>query len=629
MRQRRLVVLSAFALVALTKLGATVAADAQCGTPGCGHPLSDGPQPVSSDCLYILRAAVGLATCNPVCFCDVNSSGGDPKSSDALICLNAATDLPAELVCPCPVPDVEPPSPSCSDFEVLTTVGSALDAGWNGAGHDAAIVEGASILLQALRRCGGDGTPCLLDAECVAETCDLTCDCDGADTECEVTGPVGDKHCLVAMNQTCVEDDDCPGSETCEKFFGPPLPLSAEGTPTCVTTYFQEDIAGTTNLGTGDIEVSAFLRSRVHLGIQLAKPCPRCGTLAQNPAIGDMFTCDGGEENGNSCTVDAVSPDFGGSSFDCPPDARSNVSGVGLAINFASISTGTRGRDALIPCGGTLGALHPDNGGGVCLDTFVACSTNADCQRCTGSPQTACTSNGDCTGNGTCAAAPEQPVSCGVYCHCGFCDGDPDEPCNADFDCDAGATCTQGLGASQQLQGNKCTDLTCGLGGAEQCCSSDDPNCVNPTAKVGECTLQPFRSCSNNSDCSSQDAGTCTLFNRPCFENRIERTGTPSPLGSYCIDDPAVGECCSNDDCAVGNCVADASEPTTVALFCIPATASASINAAGGIPGPGAISFNAVVLAYRCGNGVVEGIEACDDGNDVNGDGCDKVCRTE
>jgi cysteine-rich repeat protein len=265
----------------------------------------------------------------------------------------------------------------------------------------------------------------------------------------------------------------------------------------------------------------------------------------------------------------------------------------------------------------------------VCLDTFVACSTNADCLRCTGSPTTACTSNGDCTGNGTCAAAPEQPISCGVYCHCGFCDGDPDAPCAADSDCDTGETCEQGAGATQQLQGNKCSNLICGLGGDEQCCSDDTPNCANPTAKVGECTLANYISCSNNADCSSQSAGTCTQSNRPCFENQISRTGSPSPLGSYCIDDPAVTTCTSNADCAAGNCVADTSEPTTVALFCIPPTASASINAAGGIPGPGAISFKSAILTYRCGNAVLEGVEECDDGNNIDGDGCDEICRTE
>jgi hypothetical protein len=599
----------------------------------CGQPVSNGDLPVATDCLYILRAAVGTSTCDPVCICDLNGTGGNPNATDALTCLNVSVGNPDLLQCDCGT--VGPVAKDkCSVGEFVAAAGSDLDAGWNGAGHNASITEGASIFIEVVRRCGGDGDVCRLDSDCTGSTCDLTCDCDSAtNTTCEVAGPVGNGHCLVAMQKNCTTNADCssPGDGAqCVKFFGPPLPLSAEGTPTCITTYFQEDIAGTADTATGVGEASAFLRSRVHLGITLEKPCPRCGSLAQDPVVGDTFTCDGGPRNGQSCTVGAVSPDFGGTSTDCPPDSTSNVSGVGLAVKFNSVSTGTRAIDALLPCGGSLAALHPSNGGAVCLDTFASCSSNADCQRCTGDPTTACTSNADCTGNGTCAEAPDQPVSCGVYCHCGFCDGDPDAPCFSDAECGAGETCRQGTGATQQLQGNKCTDLTCGLGGFEQCCSTDDPSCANPTALVGECTDQPFRGCNNNTDCTNAGAtGPCNLFNRPCFENQISRTGEPSPLGSYCVDDPNETTCTTNADCAVGNCVPDASEPTTVALFCVPPTASASINAAGGIPGPGAITFKSVIISYRCGNGVLEGIEQCDDGNNDNGDGCNEICENE
>ncbi len=522
----------------------------------------------------------------------------------------------------------------CEIIDMRIGAGSELDWGWNGAGHDQALLEGAATSFAVVRRCSVANTVCAIDTDCPSgEACDLTCDCDSAiDPECEIMGPVGASRCIVATNQACAADTDCPGSQTCEKFFGPPLPLSAEGTPTCVTSYFQDDLVGTVNLQTGSVEASAFLRFRVHLGIQLAKPCPRCGAVAQNPEVGDTFTCDGGPRNGQTCTVDGVSPAFGGTSFDCPPDAVSNVTGAGLAIDLARLSTGAQVRDAVIPCGGSLSALHPDNGGGVCLDTFAACSSNADCLRCSGDPTVVCSGNGDCTGNGTCAAAPEQPIACGVYCHCGFCDSDPDQPCNTDADCDAGETCAQGAGANQQLQGNKCTDLACGLGGFEQCCSNDDPSCVNPTAKDGKCTLQSFRSCNNNVDCSSQSAGTCTLTNRPCFENRIARTGTPSPLGAYCTSDPAVGACTTNSDCNVGACVSYAMEPTATALVCVPATASASINAASGAPGPAAFSFVTELFVDGtgplcvCGNGNLECVEQCDDGNATNADGCDTNC---
>jgi cysteine-rich repeat protein len=625
----RLFALTAAAAIAL----ALFSGPALAAKGDCGQPVSNGALPVATDCLFILQAGVGAQTCDPTCICDVNGSGGNPNATDALTCLNVTVGNPSLLNCDCP-PVGGVAKDKCSIGEFIALAGSDLDAGWNGAGHNASIVEGASIFIQVVRRCGGDGAVCQLDADCPGEiTCDLTCDCDSStNTECEITGPVGERNCLVAMNKSCNTNADCGAGEgACVKFFGPPLPLSAEGTPTCVTTYFQQDISGTANSATGEGEASAFLRSRVHLGIQLAKPCPRCGALNQNPQVGDNFQCDGGPRNGQACSVDAISPEFGGTSKDCPPDATSNVSGVGLAINFRSVSTGTRGLDAELPCGGQLAALHPSNGGAVCLDTFAPCSTNADCLRCTGSPTTACTSNADCTGNGTCAESPAHPFSCGVYCHCGFCDGNPDAPCFSNAECGVGQTCRQGTGATQQEKGNNCADLACGLGGDERCCSPGEPNCANPTPLVGECVDQPFRSCSSNTDCTNAGAsGPCNRFNRPCFENRIERTGTPSPLGKYCINNPNVGACNTNADCgALGPCVPDSSEPTTVALFCIPPTASASINAAGGIPGPGAISFKSAIVSYRCGDGRRDGVEQCDDGNNVNGDGCNEICQTE
>jgi cysteine-rich repeat protein len=523
----------------------------------------------------------------------------------------------------------------CETIDMRIGAGSELDWGWNGSGHDQRMFEGATISLAVVERCSVANSICLDDADCPSgETCDPTCDCDNpaAAPECEIVGPVGPKRCIAATQQQCQVDVDCPGGQTCESFFGPPLPLSAEGTPTCVTSYLQEDLTGTVDLLTGRLEASAFLRSRLHLGIQLAKPCPRCGSFVQNPDVGDTFSCDGGPRNGQSCTVDGVSPVFGGTSFDCPPDVAANVSGVGLAIRLDRLTTEVETLQATLPCGGSLAALHPSNGGAVCLDTFASCSSNADCLRCTGAPTTACATNADCTGIGTCAAAPEHPIACGVYCHCGFCDGDPDSPCSSDAQCNLGETCAQGSGASQQLQGNKCTDLSCGLGGLEQCCSNDDPGCVTPTAKVGKCTLEAFRSCSDNSDCASHGAGTCVLSDRSCFENVLARTGESTPLGNYCVGDPAAPTCVTNADCAVGVCAPYTMLPTATALLCVPASASASIQAAAGTPGPMAMTLDTaffldgVGAACICGNGNVECVEQCDDGNETNADGCDNNC---
>ena len=162
----------------------------------CGQPSSNGSGPVATDCLFILQASVGAQTCSPVCICDLNASTGNPNATDALSCLKAATGTPGLLNCPCS--SGPPPKNACSVGEFIAAAGSDLDAGWNGAGHNANITEGASIFIEVVRRCGGDGAVCHLDSECTGETCDLTCDCDSTtDTVCEVSGPIGDQRCLV------------------------------------------------------------------------------------------------------------------------------------------------------------------------------------------------------------------------------------------------------------------------------------------------------------------------------------------------------------------------------------------------------------------------------------------------
>jgi hypothetical protein len=70
------------------------------GIAPCAQPISVGPSPTATDCLFILGVAVGLAACDPPCVCDVN---GDFQrtASDALICLKVAVGVSAPLDCPC------------------------------------------------------------------------------------------------------------------------------------------------------------------------------------------------------------------------------------------------------------------------------------------------------------------------------------------------------------------------------------------------------------------------------------------------------------------------------------------------------------------------------------------------
>jgi len=579
--------------------------------------------------LFILNVGIGLESCEPVCICDVDASGGAPSATDALICLQAAVGVPDLLSCNC----AEPPCPTaaaCSEMELRLLAGSELDVGWNGDGHDSPLAEGSTINFRVVRRCASSGAVCEVDADCTgSDSCEPTCRCDGNDAApCEVAGPVaGQKRCNGYTGVTCESDDDC-GAAQCKTFLGPPVPLAVAGLPLCVTTYVDDDVSGFVDPSLGTVELSALVRSRPSLGISSSQPCPYCGPPAEMPVIGDTFTCDGGPRNGETCIVGAVSPLFGGTSLDCLPHPQL-ATGFEYSLRLSEITTGQRTLDATIPCGGSLAGLHPDNGGAICLDTFTPCTSNDDCRRCTGLPTQACETNEDCSGVGACAAAPDQPIACGIYCHCGFCDADPASPCNADADCLPGQRCVQGSGLNQQIQNNDCRSLACGAEAHEACCSEESPTCANPTEAIGRCADAPYRPCEANEDCAVGGAVECALRDRPCFEGRIERSGTESPLGLHCIDDPEPGSCTTNADCGSGACVTDTATPTAVALFCVPATPSASVNASAGLAGPATLTLKTAVRVYRCGDRTLDGTEECDDGNAVNGDGCDEICRVE
>ena len=75
------------------------------GLGDCGQPVTNGLTPTAADCLFILKAAVGSETCDPVCICDTNNAT-NITAADALLCLKKAVGQSVALTCPapCPVP---------------------------------------------------------------------------------------------------------------------------------------------------------------------------------------------------------------------------------------------------------------------------------------------------------------------------------------------------------------------------------------------------------------------------------------------------------------------------------------------------------------------------------------------
>jgi hypothetical protein len=66
----------------------------------CAQPVTSGANPTASDCLYILKTAVGSQTCAPECVCA--PKGTLPTTAvDALLCLKKAVGQGVTLNCPC------------------------------------------------------------------------------------------------------------------------------------------------------------------------------------------------------------------------------------------------------------------------------------------------------------------------------------------------------------------------------------------------------------------------------------------------------------------------------------------------------------------------------------------------
>jgi hypothetical protein len=113
----------------------------------CGQPSSTGDSPVATDALFVLRAAVGLASCD-VCLCDPDDSGL-VVASDALTVLKFAIGQPVALACPtCAIPSITIDSPAPltaqndSRFDVVGTVTDAISVSCNGRTAD---IDGTSF----------------------------------------------------------------------------------------------------------------------------------------------------------------------------------------------------------------------------------------------------------------------------------------------------------------------------------------------------------------------------------------------------------------------------------------------------------------------------------------------------
>jgi cysteine-rich repeat protein len=421
-----------------------------------------------------------------------------------------------------------------------------LDTGWTGLGQNTDIND--QVITRGKLDCDGPGPTC---------------------GECDVAGvspETSSCRCANDNRSVCNEPfradfDDC-GGNTCNCYFGPPLPLSAGNVPACVLNRFRQDITGTANVDTGQGVISASLASVVYLGDTIITPCAYCtGDTAFNDGQRDG-TCVGGANAGQSCDAQAYNDTFPGRaapatsgdgySLDCFPPAGINVSGAGLRITLTQ-TTGTvsLGTDVLcgyptgIPPGSMMNPNPQQCQCGLCSNDPTdgsACANNGDCATCT--------TNADCGGGS-------------AFGDTKLCDGSGHCSCDRRADGDPSA--------NQCAVNGVCDDLGTGDGFGECAMGPTDHYCDGIIRANGEGFLQ----CNSNADCDAGaiglDGGVCGLAKtRPCWSGPISATG-----------------------------VEDANKPVAVAVFCVPPTGNGGINDATGLPGPGRV-VNAAKATLFC-----------------------------
>ncbi len=470
---------------------------------------------------------------------------------------NAHTATPTAVSTACVLPNPLP--------EVLSYVakpGVDLDTGWTGQSHDLPGIDNAPSAAVRLSNC---------DTNLTSPTCG----------QCTTDGPVlfpgPSKNCRCydlsdpdASGLTTCDPEmpsSCTSPETCECFYGPPLPLSSGAVSVCVINRYTSSVTGTVNIANtgphaGEGEATIRLESSVHNGLTVDQPCPMC-TNDPTPEDGVKGgTCSSGPKQGQPCDISGTNHFFGAMSFDCLPTHAANIGK--LAIRFNPATTGTTSL-------GTQGMKCTAPG-------FTA--QDCPCDTCASAAAEPCNSDADCSVGVVCG---------GKRCLGGTSNG---AACVAASECPSGSCGRPGLATTP----NQCSDGVC---------SPDPSNPATPNDGVCEggpfdtfCSIETFRGCSTDTNCNPPPSGNCGTCKpnqvcgggfRNCFVNPIVRTGTPGTQNSV-----------------------------LAATFCIPPVSAGAINSVSGLPGPGALLQPVAIFhsGAQCGNGVVNTGETCDPPDD-------------
>lgn len=604
----------------------------------CGIPVSSGTLPKTSDCLFILRAGVGIGQCQ-LCVCDTNDSGS-VTASDALLCLKIAVGQGQQVSCPdcttetgaCPgVVEWTTHSgdgPQCNgnadcDAGVCSAgrcrTETTLDLGWTGLGHHSDLAEGATLRLQV--ECDADSSPCgecsvtgidPSDGSCrcannwratcdepfaaadvndcpacfagayVGNACSSNIDCDAGSCSrrCSNDAAVLCKNNGECPGGTCVATSKCSNGRSCN--------VNADCTGTCTTASSCQCfdgpplplVAATTpfclvSLLTAQVTGTVNVDSGASSIARSVKIRNYGNASIDSPCPVCGGTC---SNDGNKlCSSDAECGQ--GNTCSTDPVAGDGIRG-GICNGGPShgLSCDVQGTNASLPA-------QPDaqGGGGYSLDCTLATGSLSNGA---GARVTVVESTGTSVYNSNRSCGNPFPD---LSCPCRVCDTDQSVGCHTNADCLAvGGACT----IENTLPGsvpNECEERNCAAAGdgRGQCASGPDDTFCDGLVKANGMGI---RACASNLDCDVSvigiDAGNCSLVQRrACFLDPIVAGGT-----------------------------ADPNESVLAANACVGSLGSAGRNAAVGVPGPVRILRQSTLRSY-CANDLneryVPGIGGC------------------
>ena len=182
--------------------------------------------------------------------------------------------------------------------------------------------------------------------------------------------------------------------------------------------------------------------------------------------------------------------------------------------------------------------------------------------------------------------------------------------------CDAGCLIENGQSCSQSVacRSGLCTGTVCqatnvcGNNVVEAGEGCDDDNTLPGDGCDENCLIENGSACTGNAGCQS---GVCDLLDSNQCEMANQCGNSTLDAGEGCDDGNTTG----GDGCNA-SCKKEIGQSCTLDNQCASGVCDT-------------LGSNQCEAANQCGNGTVEGSEACDDGGTSAGDGCDNLCKRE